>query len=51
MRIIKRMNINYKNKTMKSIITFIKKDKDNWKWLLGFYAIATVLTLLLTIQI
>ena len=36
---------------MKSIIKFIKEDKNNWKWLLGFYAIATVLTLLLTIQI
>ena len=36
---------------MKTVIKFIKKDKDNWKWLLGFYAIATVLTLLLTIQI
>lgn len=36
---------------MRSIIKFIKKDKDNWKWLLGFYVIATVLTLLLTIQI
>ena len=51
MRIIKRMNINYKNKTMKSIITFIKKDKDNWKWLLAFYALATILCLILTIQI
>lgn len=36
---------------MQTIIKFIRKDKDNWKWLLGFYAIATVLTLLLTIQI
>ncbi len=30
---------------------FIKQDPNNWKWLISFYVMATILILILTIKI
>jgi len=35
----------------KPIIRFIKEDKNNIWWLLSFYAVALLITILLTVQI
>jgi len=30
---------------------FLKQDPDNWKWLISFYVVALIITILLTIKI
>ena len=30
---------------------FLKQDPNNWKWLLSFYLVATIIMILLTVKI
>jgi len=30
---------------------FLQQDPNNWKWLISFYAVALLITIILTIQI